>query len=151
MEVAVTEPGLVAGDGVHDRVLQGYPGGQGDDRGGDGGGDDPAGDHGDGLPGGHADRLEDAEVVDAFAGEHEYRVQHAESGQHRDQDGQQLDEGGVDVSRKGRRSRLSRGLDDHGEAVARAPGSAPPCRPVVCAGPDQRVEYWPDGQAGGAA
>ena len=32
-------PGLVADDGVHDGVLQCHPGGQGDDRGGDGGGD----------------------------------------------------------------------------------------------------------------
>src|SRR5262249_41077749 len=47
-----------------------------------------------GLPRGHPDRLEYPEVVYPVPGAEDYRVEHAEPGGHRDQQGQRADQGG---------------------------------------------------------
>jgi hypothetical protein len=57
--------------------------------------------------------------VNAFAGKHQRRVQHAEPGQPRDQGGEQLDEGGVDVPVEADAPALSRHDDFHVVAAAR--------------------------------
>ena len=54
---------------------------------------DRADDHGEGLPGGHAEGFEDADVVGALADLEGDRVQHAEAGDRDDQQGEQRDQG----------------------------------------------------------
>ena len=54
---------------------------------------DRADDHGEGLPGGHAEGLEDADVVGALADLEGDRVQHAEAGDRDDQQGEHRDQG----------------------------------------------------------
>ena len=88
----------VGGRGVrHDREhvpVHGHPGRHRDEPGSEPGPGDPADDHDDGLPRRHADRPEDAEVVDSLPGVQQHGVEDAQSGYHGKQQGQQRDQGG---------------------------------------------------------
>ncbi len=82
----------VGGRGVrHHREhvpVHGHPGWHGDKPGSEPGPGDPADDHDDGLPRCHADRPEDAEVVDSFSGVQQDGVEDAQPGYHGKQQGQ---------------------------------------------------------------
>ena len=76
----------------HHAVVQVHPGRDRDDPGGQAGRGDRAHDHREGLPRGHADRLEHTDVVRPLPDLQRDGVQHAKPGDHRDQDGQHRDQ-----------------------------------------------------------